>query len=144
AGDQGDRTRALQLDDPVVILAGEQAQRETDHAGTMAEHPLDGEVSLAGIGRPEDRDKPRSGAEDGHAFKVSDGKSARARGKRAKNVRDARQRASRAAPNGLVLYRAMSSFTARSIKSSSSLFCVGLPARCPQIDGIGRNSARRM
>jgi hypothetical protein len=41
-------------------------------------------------------------------------------------------------------YRANSSFTARSIKSSSSGFCVGLPARCPQIDGMGRSSACRM
>jgi len=44
----------------------------------------------------------------------------------------------------LGLYRASSSLTARSMKSSSSGFWVGLPARCPQIDGIGRSSARRI
>ena len=33
----------------------------------VAEHALDGEMGLAGIGRPEDRDEPRSGAEHGHA-----------------------------------------------------------------------------
>jgi hypothetical protein len=36
----------------------------------MGEHALDGEMGLAGIGRPEDRDEPRSGAEHGHALKV--------------------------------------------------------------------------
>jgi hypothetical protein len=35
----------------------------------MAEHALDGEMGLAGIGRPEDRDKPRSGAKHGHGPK---------------------------------------------------------------------------
>jgi hypothetical protein len=34
----------------------------------MAEHSLDGEMGLAGIGRPKDRDEPRSGSEHGHAL----------------------------------------------------------------------------
>ena len=90
AGDQRNRACAPQLDDPVVILAGEQPQREPDHAAAMAEHPLDGEMGLAGIGRPEDRDEPRSGAEHGHALKVSGGTAARARANRPKSaVRDA-------------------------------------------------------
>src|SRR5271165_261416 len=42
------------------------------------------------------------------------------------------------------LYRPSSSLTARSMKSSSSGFWVGLPARWPQIDGIGRSSACRI
>ena len=66
AGDQRHRARALQLDDAVVILARQQPQRKPDHPALVAEHALDGEVGLAGIGRPEDRDEPRSGAEHGH------------------------------------------------------------------------------
>ena len=38
--------------------------------------------------------------------------------------------------------RAKSSLTAASIKPASSGLSAGLPARWPQIDGIGRNSAR--
>jgi hypothetical protein len=34
----------------------------------MAQHSLDREMRLAGIGRPKDRDEPRSGAEHGHAL----------------------------------------------------------------------------
>jgi hypothetical protein len=37
--------------------------------------------------------------------------------------------------------RAKSSRTAASMNLASSGFCAGLPARWPQIDGIGRNSA---
>jgi hypothetical protein len=67
AGDQRHRPRAAQFDDAVVVLAGEQPQREPDHPAFMTEHALDREMGLAGIGRPEDRDEPRSGAEHGHA-----------------------------------------------------------------------------
>jgi hypothetical protein len=54
AGDQ----RHIGRPDPghhlVVDLAREQAQRQADDARGMAEHALDGEMSLAGIGRAED------------------------------------------------------------------------------------------
>jgi len=55
AGDQGDAGLAAQLDDPVIDLPGQQAQRQADHARGMTQHPFDGQVRLAGIGRPEDR-----------------------------------------------------------------------------------------
>ena len=55
AGDQGAGGRALDGDDAIEDLAGQQAEREADHARAMGEHALDGEVRLAGIGRPEDR-----------------------------------------------------------------------------------------
>ena len=84
AGDQRNRAGAPQLDYAVVILAGEQPQREPDHAAAMAEHSLDGEMRLAGVGRPKDRDEPRSGAEHGHDLKVSGGIAARARPNRTK------------------------------------------------------------
>ncbi len=71
AGDQRDRARTLQLDDAIVILARQKAQRKPDHPALVAEHALDGEVGLAGIGRPEDRDEPRSGAEHAHRLEVS-------------------------------------------------------------------------
>jgi hypothetical protein len=38
-----------------LSFASQQAQREPDHAATVAKHAVDGEVSLAGIGRPENR-----------------------------------------------------------------------------------------
>src|SRR5205807_2045776 len=66
-GDQRDRARAAQLDDPVVIFPRQEPQREADHAALMIEHPLDRVVSLAGIGRSEDRDEARRGTEHGHA-----------------------------------------------------------------------------
>ena len=37
----------------VVDLAGQQAQRQTDHAGRVLEHALDGAVRLARVGGPE-------------------------------------------------------------------------------------------
>jgi hypothetical protein len=55
AGDQRHRRLAAQLDHPVVDLAGQQAQRQADHARGVAQHPLDGQVGLAGIGRAQDR-----------------------------------------------------------------------------------------
>src|SRR6185295_15189025 len=54
AGDQRDRAGALEAADLVVVLARQEAQREADHAGTMAQHALDREMRLAGIGRAED------------------------------------------------------------------------------------------
>ena len=56
AGDQGDRAGALLRDDPVVDLARQQPQRKADHPAAMGEHPLDREVGLAGVGRPEHRE----------------------------------------------------------------------------------------
>ena len=40
-------------DDLVVDLAGEKPERQPDDAHVVREHALDGEMSLAGIGRPE-------------------------------------------------------------------------------------------
>ena len=53
AGDQRHRVGADPLDRAVVDLARQQPQRQADHAGRMRQHPLDGEMGLAGIGRPE-------------------------------------------------------------------------------------------
>ncbi len=53
AGDQRDVVGADPVDDLVVDLARQQPQRQPDHAGRMAEHPLDGEMGLAGVGRAE-------------------------------------------------------------------------------------------
>src|SRR5882724_6633750 len=69
-GDQRDRPRAAQFDDAIVILACQEAQREADHAGLVIEHALDGEMRLAGIGGPEDRDEARCWTERRHMRKV--------------------------------------------------------------------------
>ena len=53
AGDEGSVGRALGGDDPVIDLAREQAQRQADHAGAVAQHALDGVMRLAGIGGAE-------------------------------------------------------------------------------------------
>ena len=45
--------RALALDHPVIHLPREQAQRQTDHAGAIARHPLNGVMRLASIGGAE-------------------------------------------------------------------------------------------
>ena len=50
AGDQRDLCIALDLRDPVIDLARQQAQRKADRAAGMAAHPFDGEVGLAGVG----------------------------------------------------------------------------------------------
>ena len=55
AGQQRDLAFALDADDPVIDLARKQAQREADHARRMTAHPLDREMGLARVGRPEDR-----------------------------------------------------------------------------------------
>ncbi len=55
AGDQRDLVGADPRGDLVVHLARQQAQRQSDHAAFVAEHALDGEVGLAGIGRAEHR-----------------------------------------------------------------------------------------
>ena len=50
AGDERDAGLAGAVGDLVVDLAREQAQRQADHARGMREHPLDGEMGLAGVG----------------------------------------------------------------------------------------------
>ena len=64
AGDQGDGAGALLGDHAVVVLAGEQAEREADDAGRMRQQPLDREMCLAGVGGPEDGFDARG--ESGH------------------------------------------------------------------------------
>ena len=56
AGDQRHLVGADARDDAVIDLAGEQPERQADDAGRMAEHPLDGEMGLAGVGRTENGD----------------------------------------------------------------------------------------
>ena len=63
-GDERDRLAADPCGDLVVDLAREQAQRQADHARGMREHPLDGEMGLAGVGRSEHR----GDASAGHAI----------------------------------------------------------------------------
>ena len=41
------------LDHLVVDLARQQTQRQADHAGRVRQHPLDRQMGLAGVGRPE-------------------------------------------------------------------------------------------
>jgi len=54
AGDQRHfLVAALQLDDAIVDLARQQAKREAHQAGGMRDHPLDGEMRLAGVGGAE-------------------------------------------------------------------------------------------
>ena len=55
AGDQGHGAGAARLDDAVVDLAGQQPQRQADHPRAVPEHPLDGQVRLAGVGGPQHR-----------------------------------------------------------------------------------------
>ncbi len=54
ARDQRHLVGAAQLDDPVIDLARQQAQRQADHAGFVGQHAFDGEMGLAGIGGPQD------------------------------------------------------------------------------------------
>ena len=53
AGDERDLCRTDAGDDLVVDLAGEKPERQPDDAHVVREHALDGEMSLAGIGRPQ-------------------------------------------------------------------------------------------
>ncbi|GJE41472.1 hypothetical protein AEGHOMDF_0638 [Methylobacterium soli] len=55
AGDQRHLVGADPGDDAQVDLPREQPQRQPDHPGRVGEHALDGQVGLAGIGRPEHR-----------------------------------------------------------------------------------------
>lgn len=60
AGDQRNALDARTSGDLVVDLAREQAQRQPDHPRGMRQHPLDGEMGLAGVGRPEHRSDARA------------------------------------------------------------------------------------
>ena len=53
AGDEGDLALALEPDDPVIDFAREQPQREADHPARMRAQPLDRQMRLSGIGRPQ-------------------------------------------------------------------------------------------
>jgi hypothetical protein len=53
AGDQRDILSPDPIDHLVVDFAGEQPQRQPDHARRVGEHPLDGEEGLAGVGGAE-------------------------------------------------------------------------------------------
>ncbi len=53
ARDEGNLILASPNDDLVVDLARQQPQRQADHAGLVAEHALDGEMRLAGVGGTE-------------------------------------------------------------------------------------------
>ena len=55
ARDQRDLVRADALLDAIVNFAREQTQRQADHAAFVAQHSLDGEVRLTGIGGSEHR-----------------------------------------------------------------------------------------
>ena len=55
AGDEGDLLDPHPRHHAQVDLPRQQAQGQADHPRRMREHPLDGEMGLAGIGRPEHR-----------------------------------------------------------------------------------------
>ena len=62
AGDEGDVLDANLGDDAQIDLAGQEPQRQADHAGRMQQHPLDRHVGLARIRRAEHRrDAARAG-----------------------------------------------------------------------------------
>ncbi len=70
AGDERHRALALERNDAVVVLAGQQPQREADHSGAVAEHALDGEMGLAGIGRPENGQDARGVRKNAHHLSI--------------------------------------------------------------------------
>ncbi len=90
AGDQGHRAGAPQLGDAVIDLARQEAQRQADHAGGVAQHAFDRQMGFTRVGRSEDRDEARgrgAGGAIGHDWNVGDrtaqGKSRRPVGDRA-------------------------------------------------------------
>ena len=72
AGDQRDMALAARLDDAIVDFARQQPERQADHARGVAEHPVDGEVGLAGIGRPENGDEPGRAPGEGQVVHDAD------------------------------------------------------------------------
>jgi hypothetical protein len=59
AGDQGDAGCATRLDDSIVDFARQKPERQADHARGEAQHALDGEMRLTGVGRAENSDEAR-------------------------------------------------------------------------------------
>ncbi len=55
AGDERHFARVFLLDDPVINLAREQAQRQPDHSGPMRQHAFQGVMGLPCIGGTEHR-----------------------------------------------------------------------------------------
>ena len=65
AGDQRHLVRADLLADARIDLARQQPQRQADDAALMRHHALDGEMRLAGVGRPENRRHVAPGQDEG-------------------------------------------------------------------------------
>ena len=61
-GDERDRIRTGAIGYLVVDLARKQPQRQADHSGGMRQHPLNRQMRLAGVGRPEHGRDPRTGS----------------------------------------------------------------------------------
>ena len=59
ASDKRHNRRPARGDDLVIDLARQKPQRQSDHTGTIAQHPVDGVVGLACVGRAENRRNPR-------------------------------------------------------------------------------------
>ena len=57
AGDERNLVGADPRHDAAVDLGRQQPERQADEPGLMAEHPLDGEVGLSGVGRSKDSDQ---------------------------------------------------------------------------------------
>lgn len=53
ARDQRNAPYALACNQPLVIFTRQQSERKADDAGRVGQHPLDGEVRFASVGRPE-------------------------------------------------------------------------------------------
>ena len=77
AGDQRDVIDADATDDLVIDLARQQPQRQADHARGMRDHPLDRQMRLAGVGRPQHRGDAGAGSavlverrRESHIFRV--------------------------------------------------------------------------
>ena len=62
AGDQRDALGAGAIGDLVVDLARQQPQRQADDPGRMPQHPLDRQMGLAGVGRPQHRGNAGAGS----------------------------------------------------------------------------------
>jgi hypothetical protein len=61
ARNECDRSRPLRCYDPVIILARQQSQRETNHPGAVSKHAFDSEMGLAGIRRPKNGEHASTG-----------------------------------------------------------------------------------
>ncbi len=64
ARDKGDLLETNPVTNLVVNLSRQKAQRQTDHSGLVTQHPLNSQMCLASIGRPQNRrDVPNTGVE---------------------------------------------------------------------------------